>query len=244
MKIISKVSIHPLFYLMALICIFTGLFKDFIMISFIIIIHECGHIIASQIYKWKIDKIVILPFGGITIFKEMINRPIKEELLIVLLGPIFQCSLFFLLHDPKWNMYNVELLLFNLLPIVPLDGSKILNLFCNFIFPFKKSHWISILISIISFLGMISYFILKKNMMMMIVLLFLLFKILKEVKEHPYIFNKFLFERYLYTFPFKKKKIFKNSQLKTMKRDYQHLFYKEKRYYTEKEILSEKFDNI
>lgn len=243
MKIISKIEIHPLFYFLAFICIITGLFKDFLVISLIIIIHESGHVLTSQIWKWKIDKILILPFGGITIFKEMINRPIKEELWIALLGPIFQCSLFFIFSNQKWNLYNMELLLFNLLPIVPLDGSKILNLIFNVFFPFKKSHIFSIMISIFSFFIMLFYFGLEKNLMMMIVLSFLCFKIMKEIKEHPYLFYKFLWERYSIPIYFKKKKILKNDYLNNMKRDYGHLFFKANRYYTEKEILCEKFDN-
>lgn len=243
MKIISKIEIHLLFYLLALICILTGLLKDFVIISFIILFHEVGHILVSQIWKWEIDRIIVLPFGGITIFKEMINRPIKEELFIALAGPFFQSILFFIFSSSKWSSYNLALLCFNLIPIIPLDGSKIVNLCLNRFFPFKKSHIFSIVISIILICIMIFYFGIERNLMMLIVISFLCFKVLKEIKEHPYLFYKFLWERYSYYIYFKKKKILKSDSLKDMKRDYSHLFYRKNHYYTEKEMLREKFDN-
>jgi stage IV sporulation protein FB len=92
MKIISKIKIHIFFYLVALIAVLTGLFKEFLVLTSIIVIHEIGHIVAAIYFKWNIDKIIILPFGGLTLFNEKINRPLNEELIILLFGPIFQIS--------------------------------------------------------------------------------------------------------------------------------------------------------
>ena len=72
-------KIHPLFYLTAFICVITANFKNFIIFSSIIIVHELGHIIGAIIFKWKIDKVILLPFGGITIFQENIDKSLKEE---------------------------------------------------------------------------------------------------------------------------------------------------------------------
>ena len=96
MKITFK--IHPLYYLVAILSIITGLFKDFIYITLLIFIHEIGHTIGALIYKWKIKKIIILPFGGITIFNELINKSLKEEFVILILGPIFQILFYFILY--------------------------------------------------------------------------------------------------------------------------------------------------
>ena len=56
----------------------------------LIIIHELGHILISLIFKWNIDKIIILPFGGLTKYNEIINRPLIEEFLISVAGITFQ----------------------------------------------------------------------------------------------------------------------------------------------------------
>ena len=63
----------------------------------LIIVHEFGHLLMAKHYKWNTDKIYIYPLGGITKFDVIINKPLKEELLIMLMGPIFQVVYFYLL---------------------------------------------------------------------------------------------------------------------------------------------------
>ena len=76
--------------------------------------------------------------------------------------------------------------------------------------------------------------------MEILILMFLIIKTIDSIIKNKYIFNKFLFERYLYKFNFKKNKIVKN--IHSMKKDYKHLFYIDKTYKTEREILLKKFD--
>lgn len=236
MKIISKISIHPLFYVTAFITIITGFFKDFSYIMMIILIHELGHILSSIYFKWNIEKIMILPFGGITIFDEKINRPLKEELIIALSGPLIQFIVFSNINNPLILKYHYFLLFFNLLPIVPLDGSKIFNICLNYFLPFKLSHIITIIVSFL----LLSLIFVKFNLIILLVFIFLIFKIIDEYFNHKNIFNKFLMERYLYKFNFKRRKIVRNTN--SMFRDNKHLFYIDNKYQTEDEILQKRFD--
>ena len=240
MKTIFK--IHPLYYLVAFLSIITGLFKDFIYITLLIFIHEIGHTIGALYYKWNIKKIIILPFGGITIFNEYINKSLKEEFVILVLGPLFQILFYFILcffniESTLITNYHYSLLLFNLLPIIPLDGSKLLNIILNKITNFKLSHMLTIYISILTIIFLL---IKNKNMVLYIIIFFILLKVIKEYREHKYIFNKFLFERYNYDLNFKKKKTIKGIKVNKMKKEYKHIFYDNK-YYTEKEILKRYF---
>ena len=245
MKNIFK--IHPLYYLVAILTIITGNFKDFTLITLIIIIHELGHISAAIYYKWKIEKIVILPFGGITIFNEYLNRPIKEELLISIMGPIYQIIFYYLiclfnLNTTLFSFYHYTLLLFNLLPIVPLDGSKIFSLLLEKYLPYKLANYLIIIISSIVFFILFFWIIINKNLIMLTIVFFLLIKIVKQLKNYKYIFNKFLFERYLYDFNFKKRKIINNLNINKMMSDKKHLFYYNNIYIIEKDILRDMFD--
>lgn len=233
MKNIFK--IHPFFYIFGFICIVTGHFKIFIYIMTIIFIHELGHIIMALKYHWQIDKIIILPLGELTLFNEKINRPLKEEFLITIMGPLVQ-TILFLIPDSSFRIYNLGILIFNLLPILPLDGSKIINILFNKILSFKQSHILSIFLSM--FL-IIILFIFKYNLVLYITLFILFLKTIDEYKKHRYMFNKFLFERYLYNYNFKKEKIIKKKE--QMKRDYKHIF-KNNKYLTEKEFLRKLFD--
>ncbi len=232
-------KIHPLFYLTAFICVITANFKNFIIFSSIIIVHELGHIIGAIIFKWKIDRVILLPFGGITIFQENIDKSLKEEFIIAILGPLLQLVFYFLYSDnPTFNQYNLTILLFNLLPIYPLDGSKIVNILFNEFISFKRSHILTIITSFITLLVVILS--VKYNLLLYLILLFIVLEIIKEINKHNYYFNRFLLERYLYNNEYSKNKIIDN--IKKMKKQTKHIFKINNKYFTEREIIRNLFD--
>lgn len=243
---ILKFKIHTLFYIFALICTLTGLFKEFLIFSFIIITHEFGHILGGLLFKIYPEKIVILPFGGLTIFKMMINTSINKELVVAIMGPIFQILIWLIIYlggrtNDIYNNYNLFILFFNLLPIYPLDGSKIFNLLINKFMSFRKSFFITIYLSILSTLIFIFLIFYKKfNLGWLIILFFILIKIINEFFSFNSLFNKFLWERYNYDFNFKKQKTIKS--IFFMKRDYKHILKKDGSFKMEKEFLRKRFD--
>lgn len=240
MKIISKIKIHIFFYLVALIAVITGLFKEFLILTSIIVIHEMGHVVAALYFKWNIDKIIILPFGGLTVFNEKINKSLNEELTILLSGPIFQVIYAIIYSDPLFLKYHYALLFFNMLPIHPLDGSKLVNILFNKVLPFKLSHVLTIYLS---FLVIILCLTLRFNLLFMLILLLLIIDVIRELINHKYLFNKFLLERYFYHFNFKRNRIIKGQNYNKMFKDHKHLFYIENKYHSEKEMMSKMFDN-
>ena len=134
-------KIHSLTYLLIVISILSGRFKSIVLFIFIIIFHELGHMLTAKLFNWKIDKICIYPLGGLTLFNDRVNKPLLEELLVVIMGPIFQIIITLLIskYDTNVILFSNTLLLFNLLPIVPLDGGKILNIILFLFNPLKKS---------------------------------------------------------------------------------------------------------
>lgn len=245
MKNILKIKIHLLYYFIGSICFLTGYFKYFIITSIFIIIHELGHVSGGIFFHWRLEKVVLLPFGGITIFQEKLNKPIKEEFIILILGPLYQTIFYFLLSYffllPEYVTYIHYFLLFlNLIPIEPLDGSKIIHLlFCKITSYFNSQIYTfylsSILLSLFLFYGIV-----YQNFSLLVWLLFLFQKVRKTKAFIPYTMKRFLWERYQYQFSFKKRIIVKDT--KDMKRDYSHLFKKENGYITEKEMLRKIFD--
>ncbi|MBR6690584.1 MAG: hypothetical protein IKL65_04575, partial [Bacilli bacterium] len=144
MKIIlNKIYFHPLFIFTLFVFISIGYFRFITYFMLLILVHELGHILVSLIFKWNIDKIIILPFGGLTKYNENINRPLIEEFLIAISGIIFQIVFYMLINnyiDYKYfNIINYFIIIFNLIPIYPLDGSKILNIFFNVVTSYKNS---------------------------------------------------------------------------------------------------------
>lgn len=242
-----KINIHPLFYLFMVIAVLTGYFKDLLMIMSIITIHELGHVLTALYYKWAVEEIKVLPFGGMTIFKGCINRPIKEELFILIMGPLFQiigCLIInCYINNDLFMHYNYLILLFNLLPIIPLDGSKLVNITFDYLFPFFKSYTINIYISTLSIIIIFIFLLnINFNFICYMILLFLLLEIIRYYKKRELVFNRFLLERYQRVYIFKKLHIIKSCNLKKMKRDFRHLFYDKNKCYTEREIISKRFD--
>ena len=127
-------KINKLTYLFLLVAVSTASFIPCIIISTLIIIHELGHFLTAKLMKVEVDKIYIYPLGGITKFNLELNSPQIVELIILIFGPIFQIIAYLLLsnilidYKELIKMYHYQILFFNLLPIYPLDGGKLLNI--------------------------------------------------------------------------------------------------------------------
>ena len=221
----------------------------------IIIIHEIGHLLAASYYKFNIYKIYLYPFGGYIKFNDKLNRALKEEFIVLICGPMFQIFYYFLMmgcydigfiSDSTFNMfinYHYSLLLFNLLPIFPLDGSKLVNIVLSKFISFKQSHLVMLYISyIVLFISLLAtqYISLNVNLYLLLILLFT--KLLSETKNHKTIYNRFLLERYLYKFHFTKLKIIKSNKLSRMMRDKKHLFVFDNKEITERQLLKKRYD--
>lgn len=228
------------------------MFKEFFYVFLIIIVHEFGHLFAASFFKWNFDKIAIYPFGGCVKFSEKINRPLMEELIILLSGPLFQILFFYLIYILSINgmglsyrnilifqSYHYTLLLFNLLPIYPLDGGRILNLILNYIFPYKKGNKFVIFISVL-FILICIYFYNSFNFVLMGVLL--LTEIYIYLKNQTYLYNRMLLERYMTPINFKKFKVIDDKDL--MYKDKRHIIKYDDKYITEKDYLNKRFKVI
>lgn len=249
MKTTFNIKIHILYYLFAILSIMTGLFKEFILFNSLIVIHEIGHALMALFLGWKIEKIVLFPFGGLTIFKNSLDKPILEEFIILISGPAIQLIFYFLIQSISYSetlmIYNWGILIFNLLPIYPLDGSKMINLILLKYLPFIKSNLItlyfSLLVLLFAIIGIIRF---GFNLLITITLLFLLIKIFKELKTINYTFNYFLLEKIRYNRYYKKKRVINGNKINKIYRDSSHLFFFNNKYHLEKEILRKRFDFI
>lgn len=211
-------------------------------------VHELGHFCTAYLFKWNIDKIKFYPYGGTSSFIEDINRPLKEELWILCMGPITQIAFYCLLKLCPFSIqtinfittYHYTILIFNLLPIYPLDGGKLVQIFLSYFIAYKKSLTLTLYISFIILFIIFSLLFLKYYSLNFICLFILLLtKLLKEKNKEEYYYQKFLLERYLNQYNWKKTKIIK--EIKDMMRDKKHFIKIQDHYYTEKEILKKKY---
>ncbi|MFX3624558.1 MAG: M50 family metallopeptidase [Ectobacillus sp.] len=208
--VFSKISVHPLFWLVMAIGVWTAHFKELLVLFFIVFIHEMGHALAAAHYGWRIKKIQLLPFGGVAELEEHGNKPLKEELAVVLAGPAQHIWLMLAayvlyrggwmptdsFHFFMWN--NITIFFFNLLPIWPLDGGRIMfNAFSRRL-PFLQAHRYMIFVSGISFCLVAGTGLLwnTTNITMWTMFIFLGVSMYLEWKQREYTFIRFLLERY------------------------------------------------
>ena len=252
-NILNKVEFHYTFIVMIFGLVITGHFVNTIIFTSLIIVHEMGHVITFRLLKYDIDKIIIYPYGGLTKLNTKINTRIEYDLFGAISGIIMQCIyfgiIFFLykngigIREYTYNLfllYHRSILIFNLLPIYPLDGAKIINLILSKYFRFNISNYITVFISlivIILFLLSNSY---ERNYSTVLVVGILLYNIYKFYNDISYIYNRFMLERYLYNFNYRKRKIINNKD--DMYKNRYHLFNINDNLINEKEYIKRFFE--
>lgn len=144
---ILKLRIDLKIIVVILIFLFTGQLKTYCIIMFFCFLHEFGHIITAKLFKMQIEKIEILPCGfSASFFSYNLSGVPKvfsmQELLVALAGPIVSLILalsFQYIDDTNFTILtkqeivysNILILIFNLLPLYPLDGGRILKNILN-----------------------------------------------------------------------------------------------------------------
>lgn len=123
----------------------TNQIRIYLIILFFCIIHELGHLFTGLALKLKPENIEIMPYGLSVKLKtnpKDVNKKIGKgnilevkKIIIALAGPIVSLalSIIFLYIDPIFitkqdAVYsNILILLFNLIPLYPLDGGRIIK---------------------------------------------------------------------------------------------------------------------
>ena len=204
--------------LFALIFYFTGQIEIYCLCLLFALIHELGHVLVARIVGNKLLKFKIMPLGFSIFLQTNIedyNKKIKKgnmyvlkNLIISIAGPITNIIIFLvafflpieLMIKEKVIYINAIIAIFNLIPMYPLDGSKILHnalkLFCSNKESYKYTNIVANA-TLIIFTIFCSVFILyAKNIAIVAILIYLWYINIKE-NEKQKIRNKILNNNYI-----------------------------------------------
>jgi stage IV sporulation protein FB len=203
---------HPLFTLVMLFSALTGYLVEALTLFGIVFIHEMGHTAAAMGLGWKVREVQLLPFGGVAVVDELGTVPLHEELIVALAGP-FQHAwmiLFALLMKivaPSslewWNYFievNLMIGLFNLLPVLPLDGGRVLQCLFGYFMSYYRSLWLTTWLSltlsafVIGF-AIYGWFSNQLPLNLLVIGLFLLLSNWFSYRQLPFLFFRFLMSR-------------------------------------------------
>ncbi len=137
---------------------FTKQIETYAMIMFFAIIHEFGHLLAGLILGMKPEKMDIMPYGISISFKLMprdynnkiLNGNLLEikKIFVAIAGPLTNLLIMVICYNLNIDLFtkaiiiyaNLLLILFNLLPLYPLDGGRILKGILHIIFGKQKAE--------------------------------------------------------------------------------------------------------
>src|SRR5690625_4141852 len=111
-------TIHPTLLLFFIISVLTGTFIQLFIIFIIVVIHELGHFFAATHFKWRIHSIILWAFGGVMETDEFMARPLKEEIIVTVSGPLQHLPIYMLLKTIAY---------FSLLPDVIIEQALYFN---------------------------------------------------------------------------------------------------------------------
>ena len=133
-----KIKFHPLFVIFLILLLFSNNILNVASYLICVFLHELGHYVVAQSLGYRLNKISFMPFGASISGKENVFYSLKHEILVSIAGPfvnlilliiclacfwLFPCCYFYL--EPFYYA-NLITLIFNFLPVYPLDGGRVL----------------------------------------------------------------------------------------------------------------------
>ncbi len=159
-----------------------------------VILHELGHSLTARRYGIQVPRILLLPIGGMAEMDRIPRKP-SQELLITVAGPAVNFALVGLLLPFTWRallgieevseysavgitaqltVANLIMGVFNLAPVFPMDGGRILRAMLATQMPYLRATWWAVMVGRVLAVLLIIWALYVDRLMMAILFTFIL----------------------------------------------------------------------
>lgn len=135
----TRIRVHPLALIGAIVCISLGQGNAVLSALLALILHELAHVFAAKLFHLPVPEIEITPFGGVARMEDISEATPVQQFVVALAGPAMSwlcCLICAGLMQMGWVRFgqvegflrwNLLLLCVNLIPVLPLDGGRMLQ---------------------------------------------------------------------------------------------------------------------
>ncbi|GEC93422.1 MULTISPECIES: M50 family metallopeptidase [Brevibacillus] len=203
-----RFRIHLLFWAVIGLSVVTGHFLEVITLFVIVLIHELGHVAMARELGWTVKEVQLLPFGGVATMEDSYATDPMDEIVVALAGPFLNMVMmaasylfwFMGIWTEEWARFflvsNLTIALFNLLPIWPLDGGRILLAVLCWFMSYRQATMISMTGSTLFAGIMVGMSSLELKYNVAVIGIYLLVLNIQAFLRFPYQFFRFLVEKY------------------------------------------------
>lgn len=192
-----EIKMNPYFFVVLVFFCYFQHMAQVILLVVSVVLHEMAHLLFAVYFRYQISAIEILPFGGVLHMEH--NQFIEKHRLIciALAGPVMSLMLAYI---GRGNAFfyeaNMMLGLFNLLPAIPLDGSKVFRACLSCFFSRRTTLYILLYASYGVCIGLIAKIVYDiwfqgiYQISLLIIVVFLLMQTRKENNNERFFLKK------------------------------------------------------
>ena len=201
---IGKLHINLLILPLILVAAVTHTLRDTAVAYAVVMIHELAHFYAAKRRGVEVGGLVIMPFGVSLQLKERYIRDTVSDMYICAAGPAGNVVMILLStavrqYLPQYSelldffiLSNVSILLINIVPILPLDGGRLLRAYIAGSMGYARAYRITRIIGgfgivIVAVLGIAALWYTRFNVSLVLLCAFLVFNMSAEKKNNDFL---------------------------------------------------------